>query len=86
VKVQNANTAAPGGEPRTSAGAWTKKIFASRNSVLREKGRNFVDALINERLVDPELISRRLTTVHVRYRSSIAPATLWFDFRIQPRA
>src|SRR5271167_1681423 len=82
VKVQNENTAAPGGHPQYIGWCLDKEdLCVAKLCAFREKDRNFVDALIADGLVDPALIARRTTTVPQRYRSSIERATAWLAFR-----
>ncbi len=53
--MQNANTAAPGGEPRFTGWCLDKEdLCAAKLVALREKDRNFVDA---------DLIASRLHTI-----------------------
>ena len=63
VKVQNANTAAPGGELRFTGWCLDKEdLCAAKLVALREKDRNFVAALLKANLVDADLIASRLTS------------------------
>jgi hypothetical protein len=78
VKVQNANTAAPDGEPQFTGWCLDKEdLCAAKLCALREKDRNFVAALARSELVDPETILSRLTTVDERYRRAAEVAASW---------
>lgn len=82
VKVQNQNTAALSGHPQYIGWCLDKEdLCVAKLCAFREKDRNFVDALINDGLVDPALIAARIVTVPERYRSSIDRATAWLAFR-----
>jgi hypothetical protein len=62
VKVQNANTAAPNGEPRFTGWCLDKEdLCVAKLIAFREKDRNFVAALLKANLVDAGLIASRLT-------------------------
>ena len=85
VRVQNKNTAAPGGDPQYIGWCLDKEdLCVAKLCAFREKDRNFVDALIHEQLVDAKVISNRLTGVDLRYRSSIERASGWLAFRMEP--
>jgi uncharacterized nucleotidyltransferase DUF6036 len=85
VKVQNENTAAPGGQPRYIGWCLDKEdLCIAKLCAFREKDRNFVDALIADDLVDPALIADRIKNVPERYSSNIARAGAWLAFRHQP--
>lgn len=63
VKVQNANTAAPTGEPRFTGWCLDKEdLCVAKLIALREKDRNFVIALLDAGLVNLDLIAERLST------------------------
>jgi hypothetical protein len=82
VKVQNANTAAPSGEPRFIGWCLDKEdLCVAKLCALREKDQNFVDALIATDLVDPYLIATRLATVPKRYRLASERAASWLAHR-----
>ncbi len=64
VRVSNSNTAAPSGEPQFTGWCLDKvDLCVAKLCALREKDRNFVSALIDADLVDPDLIAQRLATV-----------------------
>jgi Nucleotidyltransferase of unknown function (DUF6036) len=85
VKVQNENTAAPSGHPQYIGWCLDKEdLCVAKLCAFREKDRNFVDALISDGLVDPELIAARVITVDGRYSSNIERATAWLAFRANP--
>lgn len=82
VKVQNANTAAPSGYPQYIGWCLDKEdLCVAKLCAFREKDRNFVGALIEERLVDAIVIADRLNTVDSRYTSAITNAGRWLDYR-----
>jgi hypothetical protein len=82
VKVQNENTAAPSGEPQFIGWCLDKEdLCVAKLCALREKDRNFVDALITEDLVDPQVIATRLVTVPERYRRASQRAAAWLAHR-----
>ena len=84
VKVQNENTAAPGGEPRYIGWCLDKEdLCVAKLCAFREKDRNFVDALIAGGLADPTVIAGRITTVPSRYSSGVERAAAWLAFRIK---
>jgi hypothetical protein len=84
VKVQNENTAAPGGYPQYIGWCLDKEdLCVAKLIAFREKDCNFVDALIANSLVDPALIHTRIVTVPERYSSGIDRATAWLAFRRQ---
>lgn len=71
VKVQNANTAAPSGEPRFTGWCLDKEdLCVAKLCALREKDRNFVAALLHADLVDLQTILARLPTVQARHRAA----------------
>jgi len=78
IRVQNANTAAPGGSPQYTG--WcldTEDLCVAKLCAFREKDRNFVAAVVRSRLVDRETILARLRTVDERYRSAAKHASCW---------
>ena len=78
VKVQNANTAAPGGEPQYTGWCLDKEdLCVAKLCAFREKDQNFVAALLRSALVDRETILTRLTTVDGRYRGAAERAGSW---------
>ena len=69
VKVQNANTAPPGGEPQYTGWCLDKEdLSVAKLCAFREKDQNFVAALIHSALVDRETILSRLAMVEERHR------------------
>ncbi len=85
VKVQNENTAAPNGRPHYIGWCLDKEdLCVAKLCAFREKDRNFVDALISGRLVDPTLIADRIKTVPERYSSSLQRALAWLAYRSNP--
>ena len=78
VKVQNANTAAPDGEPQYTGWCLDKEdLCAAKLCAFREKDRNFVAALVRSALVNRETILSRLASVDERYRPAAEVATSW---------
>lgn len=78
VKVQNANTAAPSGEPQFTGWCLDKEdLCVAKLCALREKDRNFVAALVHANLVDVQTILARLPTVEVRHRQAADRAAAW---------
>lgn len=78
VKVQNANTAAPGGQPRFTGWCLDKEdLCVAKLCALREKDRNFVAALLSTGLVDPDIIATRLGTVPDRFAAAADRALTW---------
>jgi hypothetical protein len=80
VKVQNANTAAPSGEPQFTGWCLNKEdLCVAKLCALREKDRNFVTALLHAGLVDPAIILARLLTVDDRHRPAATRAANWLN-------
>jgi hypothetical protein len=78
VKVQNANTAAPAGEPRFTGWCLDKEdLCVAKLAAFREKDRNFVAALLEANLVSADLIAERLTTVPREHLAAIERALGW---------
>lgn len=78
VKVQNANTAAPHGEPQYVGWCLDKEdLCVAKLCAFREKDQSFVVALLRSALVDGETILTRLTTVDERYRPAAEEASSW---------
>lgn len=83
VKVQNTNTAAPSGHPQFIGWCLNKEdLCVAKLCAFRPKDQNFVRALIQERLVDPIVITHRLGTVDAQYTSAIETATRWLAYQI----
>ena len=80
VKVQNANTAAPAGEPRFTGWCLDKEdLCAAKLVALREKDRNFVVALLKANLVDANLIASRLRTIPGEHIAAREAAITWLS-------
>jgi hypothetical protein len=76
VKVQNANTAGPTGEPRFTGWCLDKEdLCVAKLCAFREKDRNFVAALLHADLVNVQTILTRLSTVPARHRAAADRAT-----------
>jgi hypothetical protein len=71
VKVQNANTAGPSGEPQFTGWCLDKEdLCAAKLCALREKDQNFVSALLQADLINVDTVIERLTLVEERYREA----------------
>lgn len=82
VKVQNANTAAPSGEPQFTGWCLDKEdLCVAKLCAYREKDLNFVGALLGNGLVDPELIDKRLSDVREANISASQRAQNWLRSR-----
>ncbi|GIG21962.1 hypothetical protein Cch01nite_26860 [Cellulomonas chitinilytica] len=80
VKVQNANTAAPAGEPRFTGWCLDKEdLCVAKLCAFREKDRNFVAGLVDAGLVERAVIATRLSTVADVYRDRADRALMWLD-------
>lgn len=82
VKVQNANTAAPAGEPRFTGWCLDKEdLCVAKLCALREKDRNFVGALLDAELVEGTVIADRLATLPDKNREAKERALSWLASR-----
>jgi hypothetical protein len=82
VKVQNANTAAPTGEPLFTGWCLDKEdVCVAKLIALREKDRNFVAALLDASLVNRDLIATRLSTVYQEHPAATKQALAWLKSR-----
>jgi hypothetical protein len=80
VKIQNANTAAPGGEPQYTGWCLDKEdLCVAKLCAFREKDQNFVAALLRSALVDRETVLTRLATTDERYRGAAERAGSWLE-------
>jgi hypothetical protein len=77
VKVQNANTAAPDGEPQYTGWCLKEDLCVAKLCAFREKDQNFVAALVRSALVDRKTILTRLSGVDERYRPTAEVAASW---------
>jgi hypothetical protein len=78
VIVQNANTAAPDGEPQYTGWCLDKEdLCVAKLCALREKDQNFVAALFGSKLIDRDIILTRLATVDERHRGAAERAGSW---------
>jgi hypothetical protein len=78
VKVQNANTAGPGGGLQYTGWCLDKEdLCVAKICAFRDKDRNFVAALIDHGLVDSEIILGRLSTLDEQYRRMAERAISW---------
>jgi hypothetical protein len=82
IEVQNANTAAPGGQPRYTGWCLDKAdLCVAKLCALREKDQNFVAALLDAGLVDPDVIASRLACVHEEHKPAAERALSWLTAR-----
>lgn len=82
VRVQNANTAAPTGEPRFTGWCLDKDdLCVAKLCALREKDRNFVRALLDAGLVDPGIIASRLRDLPASHAAEAERALSWLHPR-----
>jgi hypothetical protein len=82
VKVQNANTAAPSGQPQYTGWCLDKEdLCVAKLCALREKDQNFVAALLDAGLVDAGIIAQRLHKVPVKHHPSAERARAWLASR-----
>ncbi|MEV6322730.1 DUF6036 family nucleotidyltransferase [Nocardia sp. NPDC051787] len=80
VKVQNANTAAPSGEPQFTGWCLDKEdLCVAKLCAFREKDQNFVAALLVAVLVDPAVIAERLPGVPDSYEPAAERALEWIS-------
>ena len=78
VRVQNANTAAPDGEPQYTGWCLDKEdLCVAKLCAFREKDQNFVAALVRSALVDRKTILTRLSAVDERYGPTAEMAASW---------
>ena len=78
VRVSNTNTTAPGGEPQFTGWCLNKEdLCVAKLCALREKDRNFVAALVDAGLVDPDIVLDRLDTVEPAHTRAASSGRLW---------
>lgn len=78
VKVQNTNTAAPGGSPQFIGWCLDKEdLCVAKLCAFREKDQNFVNALLEAGLVDRTVIAERLVAVDEKHRIAVDRARAW---------
>jgi hypothetical protein len=78
VRVENANTAGPGGRPQFTGWCLDKEdLCVAKPCALREKDQNFTSELLKAGLVDSGLIAARLATVPERYQPAAERAAGW---------
>lgn len=78
VRVQNANTAAPLGQPQFIGWCLAPEdLCVAKLCARREKGLNFVRALLAAGLVDAAVIEDRLIQVEARHNEVSAVALRW---------
>ncbi|MGQ0575039.1 MAG: DUF6036 family nucleotidyltransferase [Pseudonocardia sp.] len=82
VRVQNANTAAPGGRPRYTGWCLDKSdLCVAKLCALREKDQNFVAALLDAGLVDRDVVAERLASVPVQHQQAGERGLAWLTAR-----
>jgi len=80
VRVQNLNTAAPTGEPGFTGWCLERHdLCVSKLCAGREKDFEFVQALVDQDLVDATEIMRRLSVVDSRHSGAVRRATNWLS-------
>lgn len=80
IKVQNANTTAPSGEPQFTGLCLEKHdLCVAKLCAFREKDRNFVGALLDAQLVDADRLAERLAQLPAEYSEAAAQASDWLD-------
>ncbi|MGC1209098.1 MAG: DUF6036 family nucleotidyltransferase [Ornithinimicrobium sp.] len=80
IKVQNANTAAPAGEPCFTGWCLDKEdLCVAKLIAHREKDRNFVAALLKADLVNADLITSRLSKIPPEYASGTQRVLAWLE-------
>lgn len=83
IRVQNANTAAPSGQPQFTGWCLGKEdLCVAKLCALREKDQNFVGALLDAGLVDKDVIASRLAGVPERFQVNAARAAQWLESRV----
>lgn len=78
VKVQNANAAAPSGDPQFTG--WclnAEDLCVAKLCALREKDQNFVAALLNADLIDAGVVVARLAAVAPQHQAATGRALDW---------
>lgn len=84
VKVQNANTAAPAGEPVFTGWCLDKEdVCVAKLCAFREKDRNFVASLLDAGLVDAAVLGVRLEAVPGKNQLATERAVTWLTSRDQ---
>lgn len=82
VRAQNANTAAPSGEPQFTGWCLDKEdLCVAKLCALREKDRNFVAALLRAGLVDAPTVFARLAAMDTKHRAAADRAAGWLRSR-----
>lgn len=83
VRVQNQNTAAPSGKPQYTGWCLDKEdLCVAKLCALRDKDKNFVDALITAELVDPVVIANRLAALPAAHQQAAERASNWLSHRM----
>jgi hypothetical protein len=79
VKVQNANTAAAG-DPRVTGWCLGKEdLCVAKLIALREKDQNFVRALLNAGLLDPDVVASRLRGLPAEHAERVQRPLDWLN-------
>ena len=83
VKVQNANTAPPSGEPEFTGWCLEKHdLCVAKLCAFREKDRNFVGALLEAQLVDADALVARLSQLPAGFSEAADRASAWLAKRM----
>jgi hypothetical protein len=78
VRVQNANTAAPSGQPQVTGWCLDKEdLCVAKLCALREKDQNFVAALLGAGLIDRMTVVARLGSVSAPHTGNAIRAIEW---------
>ena len=82
LKVQNANTAPASGAPQFTGWCLDKEdLCVAKLCAFREKDQNFVAALLDAGLVNPQVISQRLSTVPENHSAAAERPRTWLAAR-----
>lgn len=82
VRVQNANTAAPSGEPQFTGWCLERHdLCVAKLCAFRDKDRNFVAALLDAGLVDPDVLVSRLGSLPPERQPAARLGLTWLRAR-----
>lgn len=85
IRVQNANTAAPSGEPEFIGLCLERHdLCAAKLCAFREKDLNFVAALLEAGLIDPDELDERLESLPGEHSTAAARARSWLGAQPGP--
>lgn len=78
IRVQNDNTAAPGGEPKFTGWCLEQHdLCAAKLCAGREKDHEFVRALLQADLIDPATLTARLRAIEALHKDRASRALQW---------